>query len=498
MADILDPSSLAMRAMSLSQRLGILGSNPLQAITARGMNPAIGGAKSLAPKASPVSLAQATVNGPTMSPKTAALPTSSAAPIGGLAPSVPGSTPAATPWSASKAGSAMSGGGPGPIRPPAGASTAPANLGDAVPGARAFESPGMFPPMDTSSAMRAYSGQGPFQDQIKSLASSEVSPDALARAHEEVPLGGPGLLTQALHNSMNADQLNMVYRQHNLGGDASSSNAIAGALTRANDEAFRTPSLAAATQSLADAAPKSPDAPSVLGTPQVQPGSGPQGMEWGLPGHNSDPAIQAMHEAVQNANWWNNPEGVATLGNALANYRGAMGSNRAQEIGAQAHMLGAQADMQRAMNPLGGYMNPVGLQMLDAQAGGTGNVIGAAQAGGIGLGPHGAISPQGMKTYFQSKHPEFANLIGNKDATLDQFRDIYNRTRARFAEGDAQLAELNSSLGQALPFMFSPDDMEAASNVSWMNPRRYAMAMGLADDGGAGQTAQFLHNTGLR
>ena len=476
MADILDPSSLAMRAMSLSQRLGIPGSNPLQALTARGMNPAIGGVKAVAPKASPVSLAQATVNGPTMSPKTTALPTSSAAPIGGLAPGGPGSTPAATPWSASKAGSAMPGGGPGPIRPPAGASAVPVNLGDAVPGARAFESPGMFPPMDTSSAMRAYSGQGPFQDQIKSLNSSEVSPNALARAHEEVPLGGPGLLTQALHNSMNADQLNLVYRQHNLGGDASSSNAIAGALARTSDEAFRTPSLAAATQSLADAAPKSPDAPAVQNLSSV------------VPGAPADPHLAALQQQWERR--WPSP------GNGPAVYRGggltdqdyALSEAIARQKSVNAHMMGAQTGAWSARNPYGDLSDPVTLQAADTHLQAGGNLVGTAQAHGRGLGPGGAINPQGMKTYFQSKHPEFANLIGNKDATLDNFRDIYNQTRSRFAEGDAQLAEINNSLGQALRFMFSPEEMDRQSRPGWWNWG--------AD--GALANQQFLHNTGLR
>ena len=292
-----------------------------------------------------------------------------------------------------------------------------------------------------------------------------------------VATGQPGIsseLAQHMHNTMGADELNSLYSQLGIGGDNSSAQAHA---------------------SLAAAAPKSPDAPSVLGTPQVQPNSGPQGMDWGLPGHNSDPAIQAMREAMQNANWRNNPEGVATLGHALANYRGAMGNNRAQEIGAQAHMLGAQADMQRAVSPLGGYMNPVGLQMLDAQAGGTGNVIGAAQAGGIGLGPRGAISPQGMPAYTGLRHPEFSGLIGNKDASLDQFRDMYNQTKSRFAVGDAQLSELQNYLSQALRSRFAPEDMDAASRPDFLHWLGSWFGGG---DGGAGRTGQFLSEIGVR
>lgn len=504
-----------------------------------GMSPKIGGSTPPVPKAAPLHLGEATFAGRSVSPK-----------VGSVQTSAP-----ATPWSASKAGalsSALQGtpqmGGPGPMSPapPLPAPSAPAapvgrlaGLAGGVKGLASRVGPSLGP-MAMWSAISAASGnpnegfmhlggEGTVSGGIGRGLSSmghaiagESQPGDLTGAdlgnaimqHSWVgdTLGGIGQMgktigdfvsrptqstqefgrglgvlgdqlfgggsppeqpsgdthlgiTQHQMNGMNADQLNSHFASHGIGGD----NPIAA-----------TPMSSA----LATSAPKSADAPSVQG--QQQAAGGPA-VYRGINGQ--DPAIQAMTEAMRTANWWNNTDGVASIGNALGNYKGAMGSNEAQMVGAQAHMFGAR-------NPYGDMSNPVNLHAADAQLQAGGGLVGAAQANGIGLGPGGAISQQGLPAYMGARHPEFSHLMGNKDASIDQYLDIYNQSRAKFAPGDAQLSQLNNDLSQALRSRYTPEDMEAATQPGLL--RKPFMWMGLAGDGGAGNNASGLHRLGLR
>jgi hypothetical protein len=289
-----------------------------------------------------------------------------------------------------------------------------------------------------------------------------------APASPETPPEPPGIRVpsqwSAIAQHGNADQLNSLYEHLGIGG--------------------RNPAQAAPAAS--------------PGPPSAIPGAMPRGTAvyrggapgtyegFGVPTRQHDAADYALQNAMTIASGGGDYDSLAALGHALANYRGQLGSTNAGMLSAQANLLGTRAELERASNPLAGYMNPIGINVLDQHLGAGGQLIGTAQAHGIGLGPGGRLNPAGLPAYAAARFPEFSPLLGGNEWSVDQARDIYNRMRGRFGEGDSQLSDLDSFVRQLLQSHFTPDELDASATPGWFGSRSEA-----------NNTRSFLGNLGL-